>query len=178
MSGIFVNRGLTKIDERNDTSNKEIPVLWYTGSNMQNRDIRKFVEVIYRNFEEIEPKRELNHNRTEITRILTSPTSLTLVATYKKSIVSYIIADLVEFNNRLLMHIYYLFTAPGYRNKGVATFLLNQIQDYADIYNCKALSLTYDTYNHQLTKFYLSNGFNYDPEIRSDQRHDMLVKYI
>jgi GNAT superfamily N-acetyltransferase len=178
MSGIFVNRGLTKIDERNDPSNKEIQILWYTGSNMQGKDIRKFVEVIYRNFEELEPKRELNHNRTEIKRIITSPTALILIAIYNKAIVSYIMADLVEYNNRLLMHIYYLFTAPGYRNKGVATFLINQVQEYADVYNCKALSLTFDTYNHPLTKFYMSNGFNYDPELKSNRRHDMLVKYI
>jgi RimJ/RimL family protein N-acetyltransferase len=178
MSGIFVNRGLTKIDERNDPSRKEIQILWYVGSNMQNRDIRKFVEVIYRNFEELEPIRKLNHNRTEIKKVITSPTALTLVATFNKQIVSYVIGDLVEYNNRLLFHIYYLFTAPGYRNKGVATFLLNQLQDYADVYNCSALSLTYDTYNKKLTKFYISNGFTYDPELRSNQRHDMLVKYI
>jgi GNAT superfamily N-acetyltransferase len=178
MSGSFVNRGLTKIDERNDPSRKEINVLWYIGSNMQNRDIRKFVEVIYRNFEELEPIRKLNHNRTEIKRVLTSPTALILVAMYEDTIISYIIGDLVVYNNRLLFHLYYLFTAPGYRNKGVATFLLNQVQDYADVYNCSALSLTYDTYDKKLTKFYLSNGFTYDPELRSNQRHDMLVKYV
>lgn len=178
MSGIFVNRGMTKIDERNDPSRKEIKVLWYTGSNMQNRDIRKFVEVIYRNFEQLEPIRELNHNRTEIKRVLTSPTSLILVALLEESIVSYIIGDLVLLNNRLLFHIYYLFTSPGYRSRGIATFLLNQVQDYADVFGCTALSLTYDTYDKKLTKFYISNGFNYDPELRSEQRYDMLVKYI
>ena len=169
---------MTKIDERNDPSKQEIKVLWYTGSNMQNRDIRKFVEVIYRNFEELEPIRKLNHNRTEIKKVLTSPTSLILIAMKGESIISYIIGDLVVYNNRLLFHIYYLFTSPGYRNRGVATFLLNQVQDYADVYDCSALSLTYDTYDKKLTKFYLSNGFTYDPELRSNQRYDMLVKYI
>jgi GNAT superfamily N-acetyltransferase len=178
MSGTFVNRGITKIDELNSLERKEIHVLWYTGANMQNRDIRKFAEVVYRNFEELEPTRKLNHNRTELKRILTSDTSLTLVATFNGSIISYLIGDLVEYNNRMLFHINYLFTAPSYRDKGVATFLLNQLQDYADVYNCKALSLTYDTYNHGLTKFYAANGFTTDPELRSNQRYDMLVKYI
>lgn len=178
MSGIFVNRGMTIIDERNDTSAKDIHVFWYTGSNMQNRDIRKYVEVIYRNFENIEPVRELNHNRTEIKRIITSPTAIIIIATLNGSIISYIIADLVEFNRRMLMHIYYLFTSPAHRDKGVATFLLNQVQEYADVYNCNALSLTFDTYNHVLGKFYISNGFAFDSELGSGQRYDMLIKYI
>ena len=178
MGGQFVNRGLTKIDERNDPTRREIEVLWYTGSNMQNRDIRKFVEVIYRNFEEIATVTELNHNRKEIKKVLTSPTCLILIATFGGSIISYLIADLVVYNNRLLMHIYYIFTALGYRNKGVATFLLNQTQDYADTYDCSALSLTYDTFNHDLAKYYISNGFTYDPELKTGQRYDALVKFI
>lgn len=182
MSGSFVNRGMMKIFEQNDTSSKTIKVYWYTGSNMQNRDIRKFVEIIYRNFEEFEPTRELNHNRTEIKRILTSPTSLTLVAVYSNgsniSIVSYLIADLFISNNRRMMHIYYLFTSPAYRDKGVATYLLNQVHEYADVFNCKALSLTYDTFNHKLAKFYFANGFNYDSELMTGQRFDSLIKYI
>lgn len=178
MGGTFVNRGITKIEDRNDPTRREIQVLWYTGSNMQNRDIRKFVEVIYRNFEEINTVKELGHNRKEIKRILTSPTTLILTAVYKGSIVSYLVSDLVIYNNRLLMHIYYIFTSPAYRSKGVATFLLNQAQDYADVYDCRALSLTYDTYNHSLAKYYLSNGFVYDPELKTDQRYDVLVKYI
>lgn len=178
MSGTFVNRGMTKIDERNDQSRQQIDVLWYTGSNMQNRDIRKFVEVIYRNFEQLEPIRKLNHNRTEIKKVLTSPTSLTLVATKGERMMSYIIGDLVIYNGRLLFHIYYLFTSPGYRGRGIATFLLNQVHEYADTFDCSAISLTYDTYDKTLTKFYASNGFTYDPELRSHQRHDMMVKFI
>lgn len=178
MSGQFVNRGLTKIEERNDPRNREVGVLWYTGGNMQNRDIRKFVEVIYRNFEDLGEVNILNHNRKEIKKVLTSPTALILAAILDNTMIGYLVADLVVYNNRTLMHIYYLYTGPAYRSKGVATFLLNQVQDYADVYDCSALSLTHDTYQHKLTKFYLSNGFTYDPSLRSRMRYDMMVKFI
>ena len=180
MSGIFVNRGMMKLEERAKAQieDLEVSVSWYTGQNMQNRDFRKFVEVIYRNFEEIAEVTVLRHNRTEIKKIMTSPTALILVATLSDRIIGYLIADLVLYNDRSLMHVYYLFTSPGYRNKGVATFLLNQVQDYAEVYNCSALSLTFDTYNDQLNKYYTSNGFTFDPELRSEQRYDMMVKFI
>ena len=178
MSGIFVNRGITKIEERMDQKSKEVRILWYTGGNMQNRDIRKFVEVIYRNFEYLTDVDILSHSRKEIIKVLTSPTAIILVAVLDNTMIGYLIADLVVYNNRTLMHIYYIYTGPAYRSKGVATFLLNQVQDYADVYNCSALSLTHDTYKRDLTKFYISNGFTYDPSIRSHMRYDMLVKFI
>lgn len=178
MGGEFVNRGVTIIDERNSNQDKDIRVLWYTGENLQKKDIRKFVEVIYRNFEEIAKVKKLNHNRTQIKKYITSDTALIIIATYNNEIISYGIADLVLYNNRKLMHIYYLFTSPAYRNKGVATYLINQIQEYASEYKCSALSLTFDTYNKQLSKYYETNGFTFDPDLRSKQRYDMIVKYI
>jgi ribosomal protein S18 acetylase RimI-like enzyme len=178
MVGSFVNRGVTKIDERNRPKDREIHIKWYTGSSLRNKDMRKFVEVIYRNFEYLAKYKELDHTREDILKVLTSKTSLLLVATYKGSIVSYLLADLVGYNKRLFMHIYYIFTSPSYRSNGVATFLLNNVQNYADVFNCSALSLTYDTYNLQLRKYYRSNGFRIDNELRSGGRFDMLVKLI
>lgn len=178
MGGEFVNRGTTIIDDRNDPRTRQIKIMWYTGENMQSRDIRKFVEVIYRNFEQISNIKELSHNRTQIKKILTSPTCLILLAVYDNKIVSYAIADIVLYNNKLLMHIYYLFTSPAYRNKGVATNLINKVHQYAIEYKCVAISLTFDTYDKAITKYYMSNGFTYSPDLRSNQRYDMLVKFV
>lgn len=178
MAGTFVNRGVTKIDERNRPKDREIQIKWFSGSNLKNKDMRKMVEVIYTNFEHLSKYSELTHTREEIMRVLTSKTSMLLVATYKGSIVSYLLADLVGFNKRLFMHIYYLFTSPSYRSNGVATFLINSIQSYADVYDASALSLTYDTYNLKLRRYYMSNGFRMDSELRSGKRFDMMVKLI
>lgn len=178
MTGSLVNRGVTKIDERNRPKDREIQIKWFSGSNLKNKDMRKFVEVIYRNFEHLKNFSEVKHTREEIMRVLTSKTSMLLVATYQGSIVSYLLADLVGYNKRLFMHIYYLFTSPSYRSNGVATFLINSIQQYADVFDASALSLTYDTYNLKLRKYYRSNGFRMDSELRSGQRFDMLVKLI
>ena len=74
-------------------------------------------------------------------------------------IVGYLIAEETIYNMRKLMHIYYLYTASIHRGHGIATKLLNLIQEYALEYRINTLSLTYDTYNKSLTKFYLNNYF-------------------
>jgi RimJ/RimL family protein N-acetyltransferase len=93
-------------------------------------------------------------------------------------IIGYVIADVNIYNLKKIMHIYYLFTAPLNRGRGVATTLLNLIQKYAYEQNIDTITLTFDTYNKDLTRYYMSNGFNFNPEMRSYQRHDMFVKNI
>lgn len=178
MSGRFVNKLTADIHAAYCPEDKTVRCVRYTGNDLANRDIRKFVEIIFRNFEELKFNKTLNHNRKEISRLLTSPTSIIVLAMLDNIIIGYITADINVYHLKKLMHIYYLYTAPLNRGKGVATTLLNLIQDYAHELGIRTLSLTFDTYNKDLTRYYISNGFNFDPEIRSYQRHDMFIKYI
>jgi len=178
MSGSFVNRLTVTREQVRSKKDGLITILTYTGDDLYKRDLRKFIEVVYRNFEEIADVEELNHNRKEIARLLTSPKSIILVALLDRKIIGYLIAEETEFNLRRLMHIYYLYTAPIHRGNGIATYLLNVIQKQSQKINIDSLSLTYDTYNKNLTKFYYENNFNVDYELRSNKRYDMLVKNI
>ncbi|VBB18310.1 N-acyltransferase [Yasminevirus sp. GU-2018] len=181
MSGSFVNKSTTDREKIRGFSNTRntVHVLVYTGEDLAHRDMRKFIEVVYRNFEELNTSPELNHTRYEISRVVTSRKSFVLIATINGLIVGYILAEATTVENlRQLMHIYYLYTSPTYRGHGIATYLMNVLQKYSQKLNIPAISLTFDTYNKQLEKFYLANGFVYDSNLRSYQRNDMLVKYI
>jgi RimJ/RimL family protein N-acetyltransferase len=184
MTGIFVNKLVVDKDDAYETIQtrnkvrKPINVLRYTGDELASKDIRKFIEIIYRNFEEANQWSELNHNRTEITRLLTSPDSIIIIAMLYKRIVGYLIAEEIVVNQKKIMHIYYIFTTPVRRRSGIATYMLNLIQKYTTDNDIHAVSLTFDTYNKKLEKFYYSNHFRYDSELRSYQRHDMLVKSV
>lgn len=165
---------------QNRTEGATINFLVYTGDVLAKRDLRKLIEVIYRNFEELGDIRGLKHNRFEIADVLTSKGSVTIIGVMNGVIVCYLIAKPTVYpdSRRELFHIYYLFTSPAHRGNGAGTYMLNMIHKIAlenDIYT---LSLTYDTYNKTLTKYYLQNGFEYDDEIRSYKRYDMLVKYL
>lgn len=179
MSGTFVNKTTVDRDQYRTPARETVHFLRYTGNDLYVRDMRKLVEVIYRNFEELADSPELKHNYGEIAKLITSPKSIIILGTIDKVIVSYLIAEITVVENlRQLMHIYYIYTSPMYRSKGIATYMLNLIQRYAEELNISALSLTYDTYDKNLEKFYLNNYFIYDENLRSYQQYDMLVKYI
>ena len=178
----FINKEIAdrdKIIKANDSTIKTVNLLVYTGNVLRSRDLRKFIEIIYRNFEDIAITPELSHNRRTIDEVMKSPTSITLIAEIDKIIIGYLLANIVNIdNNRKYMHIQYLYTSSYYRGNGIATKLLNTIHQYASITGLDRLSLTFDTYDKNLEKYYLSNGFVYDNELRSYKRHDMMIKFI
>ena len=188
MSGRFVNKLVVERDDIRHPGRKKIYFNRYLGRNLRfykeeqngskNRDLRKLIDVIYNNFKHLSRVEGAGHTKNELAKLLTSDTAIVIFAMSGDSIAGYIIANETVSNFRKLMHIYYLYTSPYYRGFGIATYMLNLIQEYSKERNIKALSLTYDTYNKPLTNFYLDNNFNYDIELRSYQRYDMLVKYI
>ena len=157
----------------------DVHVIVYTGNDFIKRDMRKFIEIIYHNFDELNSNPKLNHTRDEIKRILISRKSIIIIATLNGLIVGYILAETTSVENyRLLLHIYYLYTSPNYRGRGIASQLIMSLQNYSQKRNITTISLTFDTYNKKLEKFYLLNNFMYDSKLRSYQRHDMMVKHI
>lgn len=178
MSGRIVNKITVERDDINSPEKRTIYFNRYTGKKLKGRDLRKLIDVIYRNFEHLKRVQGARHSRLELAKLLTRNSTILIIAKYGQSIVGYLLADVTINNFRSLMHIYYLYTSPYYRGRGIATYMLNLIQEYAKERNISVLSLTYDTYNKSLTKYYMDNKFNYDVELRSYQRYDMLVKYI
>jgi len=159
-------------------NNTDIYIEKYLGIDLIKNDVRKLRDVIYKNFEEIADIEELKHTSSEIYRLLVSNMSVSLFAVSNKQIIAYIIAELNEINNKRILHINYLYVVPSYRKKGCATKLLNIIYKYGKEYRADMLSLTFDTFNKQLERFYLDNYFNYDSQYRSNQRYDILIKKI
>lgn len=179
MSGDFVSKAIVDRDRIRDNTQKTVQLLRYTGDDLEKRDMRKFIEVIYRNFEQLNDVPELKHTYREIARILTSAKSIIIIAMIGDRMIGYLLAEVTTVDNlRQLMHIYYLFVSPMYRKRGVATYMLNLIEKYAQELNINTLSLTFDTYDKKLEEFYLNNYFMYDSNLRSYQRYDMLVKFV
>lgn len=153
-------------------------ILTYTGNQLAKRNMSKFIEAIYKNFNTLKYTESLKHNTKEIARLLTSPLAIILLGIKDGKIIAYLIAEITVYNNRTLLHIHYLYTVSSHRGRGMGTYMLNMIQQYAQDQNISTLSLTFDTYNQGLTKFYFDQYFEYDPDLRSYQRYDMLVKYV
>lgn len=172
MNSEFINKNIV------DKNGKTVYFLRYFGYQLKKKNINILIDTIYKNFEEIAEQKSLNHNRKEIARLLTSSQSIIIIGILNDNIISYLIAESAIYNQRKFMHIAYLYTSSNHRGNGIAIYALNLIQKYALELNITTLSLTYDTHNKSLSKFYFNNYFEYDQDLRSFQRYDMLVKYI
>ena len=161
------------------SNNYTINILIYNGSHLINKNMTKFIEIIYKNFNHIADVTKLNHTREEINRLLKSDTSIIVLSVIDNKIIGYLIADIISLENlKQMLHISYLFTSPTYRNIGIATTMINSIEKYALDRNINTLSLTLNTYNKYLERFYFDNNFTYDSNLRTHKKYDIMVKYI
>ena len=155
-----------------------VHVITYTGKELAQHNIFKLVDAVFKNFNNPKYNDKLNHNPKEIARLLTSSRTIILFAILNGKIIAYLIAEIITQNEQKMMHIYYLYTARIHRGKGLASYLLNIIENRTNDLKINTLSLTFDTHNKSLKHFYLNQYFEFDPRFRSNQRYDMLFKSI
>lgn len=87
-----------------------------------------------------------------------------------------------EFKNlndgRLVYYITYLFVAPKFRNKRIASQLLRYLINKCKSWGIKHITLTCDTYNIKLCSFYKKIGFIPDLIMRNMKRHEIFTLYL
>ncbi len=157
---------------------KIVYFLRYTGNDLAKRNIGKFARIVHKHFLHLTEVKTADHSTESIYDRLTSLQSTIIFAVNNGSIIGYLIAEPTLHNMENLTHIYYIYVIPSFRSKGIATYMLKLIENYSHDMGIEILSLTYDTYDDKLGKFYNKNRFNFDDNIRSYQRYDMLVKHI
>ena len=170
--------GTVLSNENRRQKEKVVRFLRYRGHELAKKNLVKLATNIFRHFLHLENVKGLDHSLETVYDRLVSDQAITILAVNNGSIIGYLVADQTLYNMENLMHIYYLYVIPSFRNKGVATFMLECITDYALEQGINALSLTYDTNDKNLTRFYNNNKFYFDDGIRSYQRYDMLVRRV
>lgn len=162
-------------------SSNDIIFTTYTGNDLTNKQKYKISDNIFFIFRKLRENPELQHTREEIYNNLSNNNSILIVAVIRINnnyqIVGLLLATPVQEIPNLL-HIYYIYTAADFRNVGIATKLLEQLYGMGKRNKYTKISLTYDTYDNKLTKFYFRNQFYFDPTLRSYKRYDMLVRAI
>jgi len=153
----------------------------YNGIHLTHNDRIKLAGNIFYIFRHLSDLPALEHTEENIYKILAREDSVVMLALIQIDsdyrIIGLMMASPVdEFPN--LLHIYYLYTATQFRNIGIAAKLLASLYTYARTNRYKRISLVYDTYNLELTRFYSKNKYYFDNSLRSYKRHDMLVREI
>jgi RimJ/RimL family protein N-acetyltransferase len=147
-------------------------------SNIDMDNSKHFVETIYNNFLHLTKKPNLNHNHTEINRLLSSKNMYGFLVYNENKLIGYLLGENLDVNNRSTYYINYLFVATKYRKNGLASQLLSHVTQYSKSTNKNCVMLTCDTQNKQVHNFYLKRGFMPDPELRNYKRHDILSLFI
>lgn len=139
----------------------------------------KFVEMIYHNFIELEPYPELKHNRQEIKRLITDKKAKVVLFIVDGKIAGYLIGEIIDVvDGRRVFYISYIFTARNFRSQGIASKLLNYVEEFSRQFKYDGVLLTCDTEDDFIYNFYLMRGFMPDMTLRKFNKFDVLFKRI
>lgn len=144
------------------------------------RDIKPFVDTIYKNFSYLADSAQLGHNREEIVRLLKTRDMFSLfVYDDKGMMIGYLVGEFKTLNDgRYVYYISYLFVAPKYRKKKVATQLMGSIINKCKDIGIKYILLTCDIRDRRVTDFYKKLGFMPDPLLKNNSNHEVMTLYI
>jgi GNAT superfamily N-acetyltransferase len=140
---------------------------------------KKIVEMLYQNFIELAEYSDLKHNKSELTRLVTSPKSKTIFIIINGKIAAYLIGEVMELvDGRTVFYISYIFTSKLFRKQGFGSKLINYVEELSKKFNYDGILLTCDTENEEVYNFYLMKGFMPDLVLRQYKKHDVLYKNL
>ncbi len=138
---------------------------------------KKLAEMIYLNFLDLADYPELKHNRSELTRLVTSKDSKTIFIIVKGKIAAYLVGEVMKLvDGRRVFYISYIFTSKLFRKKGFGSKLMDYVDQLVTKFNYDGVMLTCDTENEEIYNFYLMRGFFPDLVLRQYKKHDVLYK--
>ena len=143
------------------------------------KDVGKLSNIIYKNFIYLTSKPELQHNKEELTRLLTDENMLTYFVYENDKAVAYLVGEIKNLNDgRTAFYISYIFVAQKYRSKHIGSLLLKHVVKSIQSTGIKYILLTSDTADEKLSHFYEKFGFTIDPILRNNSRHEVFVLYL
>lgn len=146
---------------------------------IKSQDLTLFVNLIYNNFIELTEEEKLMHTKQDIEENLRKDNSIIIIIMNDKKIIAFLTANIMELDDRrLVFYISYVYTAENYRNKGLASKLLDMSEELAQKNKCNGIMLIFDTYKKNLLHFYEGRGYMQDINLRRYERHDVFYKII
>lgn len=141
-------------------------------------NVNMFIDLVYQHFIDLAKYPDLKHTVSDITKLIRSP-NFEGYLVYKdgKKIIGYLLGDnMVLVDGRKVFYISYMFVAPSFRSKGIASQLMELSRDRADKKRYDGLLLTADSNNEKVFDFYLKRGFMPDLVLRKYDQHEILFQ--
>ena len=137
----------------------------------------KLVDLLYNNFINLATYKELAHNKQELTRLITNEKTKIIFFMINKKIAAYLVGEEKGLaDGRKVFYISYLYTAKQFRGKGLASKLINYVEELASKSNYDGVLLTCDTEDEKVHDFYITRGYMADLVLRNYGKFDVLYK--
>lgn len=136
-------------------------------------------DTIYNNFIYLSDVPQLQHNKQEISRLLTCDEMDGLLVFHENKLIAYLIGEIkVIQDGRYVYYISYVYVTPNFRKHKIGTKLLYLIENKCSKMGVKFILLTCDSNDKPAFNFYLKNRFVHDPVLKSNTSHQVLIKYL
>jgi ribosomal protein S18 acetylase RimI-like enzyme len=138
-----------------------------------------FVNTIYNNFIHLSNNHQLEHNRNELKRLLSSNNMLSYVAYHDTNIIAYIIGETKQLNDgRVVFYISYLYVGNKYRGMKLGSKLMSLIIQKCNLMGTTFVMLTCDTQDSKVYEFYKKMKFITDPILQNFTQHEILTLFL
>lgn len=144
-------------------------------NNLNKPNINTFIDLIYEHFLDLLKYPTLKHSKNEIKRLISNQNFRGYLVYVNNSIIGYLLGEIMLLNDkRHVFYISYIYVAPSYRNKGIASTLLEIVSQNIGQNNLDGILLTTDTEDRKLFDFYIKRGYKPDEQLRTYRQHEVL----
>jgi ribosomal protein S18 acetylase RimI-like enzyme len=147
--------------------------------NQMRTGIIQFADTIYNNFIHLSSKPQLQHNRQELRRLLSSHNTTSYVAYMDKTIIGYLVGETKKLNDgRFVFYISYLYVGQKYRGLKLGSKLMDLVLKKCKKEGIQFVTLTCDIDDKKVIEFYERMGFMPDPILRNHSKHEVFTLYL
>jgi len=140
-------------------------------------NVNIFIDLVYNHFIELANFVDLKHSKQEITRLLRSTNFRGYLVYNGSKIIGYLLGEImILVDGRKVFYISYMFVAPSFRKKGIASQLMEYSRTLANNSRFDGVLLTVDSDNQKVYEFYLKRGFMPDMTLRRYAQHEVLFQ--
>jgi len=147
--------------------------------NQMRSGIIEFADTIYNNFVHLSKTPQLEHNRQELRRLLSSYNTTSYVAYSGNIMIAYLVGETKKLNDgRMVFYISYLYVGQKYRGLKLGTKLMDLVFKKCKKDGVQFVTLTCDVKDKKVVEFYERMGFMPDPILRNYGQHEVFTLYL
>jgi len=149
----------------------------FTHDDLRKKKLLLLASIIFTNFKELADYQQLKHSMEDIMKLLQSENAIVCLYIINKKTAGYMVGEIMKLNDgREVFYVSYIFTSPKFRNNGIASKLMNTVDELTNKYKLDGIMLTCNSEDKHIYDFYLKKGFMPDMLLRTYAKYEVMYK--